>query len=92
MSLQPKADVETVVATPSQISEARAIASGIIKRVEGRRMVMLAEVLAIMGAYHMAIVENAGEGDPVEAMLQMFAECSTRAEYYHSLKVIRRAH
>lgn len=68
-------------------------ASAVIRIVEGRRMVVLAETLAILVAYHMAQSRAAGRSnaDADDASRTLLDSVMDAARHYDSIGLIQRA-
>lgn len=80
------------LATDDEWKIAGDAAQAVIKATEGRRFVVLAELLALTFAYYAAQIAEKGQIDPNEAMSDLAEAVVQRAKVYHDRGVIGKAH
>lgn len=80
------------VATNQERQIACDAVQAVIKATEGKRFVVLAEVLALAFAYYASQIAEKDQRDPREAMIELAGAVVERAAIYHEMGVIGRAH
>ena len=76
--------------TPHQSDLAVSAAMGVIKLVEGEQLAVLAQTMAILGAYAAAQFRALGHEEPVQEMHELLALIGRRAEAHFDADVIVR--
>lgn len=80
------------LSTDADMDTAVAAAAFVMGECEGRRMIVLAEVFAILGAFYMAQARTQGSINPAESLAQFVWACADRAVTYDKKGLIARTH